>query len=120
MNKVELIGRLTKDPEIKLTSNQTKYCGFTIAADRRFKDKEGQKQTDFINCLAWRNTAEFIAKYFKKGAKIAVVGSIQTRSYDDQQGQKHYVTEVVVDEVEFVESASAAAEAPSEDPGFEI
>lgn len=108
MNKWCGVGRLTKDPEIKMTSNQTKFCQFTLAVDRRFKDANGQRQADFINCLAWRQTAEFIVKYFKKGNKIGVVGSIQTRSYDDQNGQKRFITEVVVDEAEFVESTNKA------------
>ena len=107
MNKVELVGRLTKDPEIKLTSNQTQFCNFTIAVDRRFKDANGQRQADFINCVAWRQTAVFIQKYFRKGNRIGLVGSIQTRSYDDQNGQKRFVTEVVIDEAEFVESSGA-------------
>lgn len=114
MNKVELIGRLTKEPEIKLTSNQTQFCNFTIAVDRRFKDANGQRQADFINCVAWKNTAVFIQKYFHKGNKIGVVGSIQTRSFDDQNGQKRFVTEVIVDEVEFVESQPSAQTAPNE------
>ena len=105
MNKVELVGRLTKDPEVKLTSSQTQYCNFTVAVDRRFKDANGQRQADFINCVAWRQTAVFIQKYFRKGNRIGLVGSIQTRSYDDQNGQKKFITEVVVDEAEFVESA---------------
>ena len=104
MNKVELIGRLTKDPEIKLTANQTKYCAFTIAADRRFKDKEGQKQTDFINCVAWNKTAEFVSKYFSKGKMIIVIGRISTRSWDGPDGKKNYATEVVANEVSFGES----------------
>lgn len=108
MNKVQLIGRLTKDPEIKMTSNQTKFCQFTLAVDRRFKDANGQRQADFISCLAWRQTAEFIAKYFKKGNRIGVVGSIQVRSYDDQNGKKCFVTEVLIDEAEFVESTNKA------------
>lgn len=107
MNKVELIGRLTKEPEIKLTSNQTQYCNFTIAVDRRFKDANGQRQADFINCLAWKQTAGFIAKYFHKGNRIGLTGSIQTRSFDDQNGQKRFITEVVIDEAEFVESQPA-------------
>ncbi len=108
MNKVELVGRLTKDPEIKLTSNQTQFCNFTVAVDRRFKDQNGQRQADFINCVAWRQTAVFIQKYFRKGNRIGLVGSIQTRSYDDQaSGQKRFITEVVVDEAEFVESSGA-------------
>ena len=114
MNKVELIGRLTKDPELKFTANQTKYCQFSLAVERRFKDKEGQRVTDFINCIAWRNTAEFITKYFKKGARIGASGSIQTRSYDDENGIKRFVTEVVIDEAEFVESSSQQTAEPSE------
>ena len=106
MNKVELVGRLTKDPEVKLTSNQTQFCNFTIAFDRRFKDANGQRQADFINCVAWRQTAVFIQKYFHKGNRIGLVGSIQTRSYDDQNGQKRFITEVVIDEAEFVESSA--------------
>lgn len=104
MNKVELIGRLTKDPEIRLTANQTQFCQFTVAVDRRFKDQNGQRQADFINCIAWKNTAVFIQKYFRKGNRIGLAGCIQTRSYDDQNGQKHFITEVVIDEAEFVES----------------
>ena len=104
MNKVQIIGRLTKDPEVKYTQNQLPFCNFIVAVDRRFKDANGQRQADFIACVAWRATADFIGKYFKKGSKIAVVGSIQTRSYEDQEGKKHLVTEVIVDEAEFVES----------------
>ena len=109
MNKVELVGRLTKDPEVKVTSNQTQFCNFTIAVDRRFKDQNGQRQADFINCVAWRQTAVFIQKYFHKGNRIGLVGSIQTRSYDDQNGQKRFITEVVIDEAEFVESSGGVS-----------
>lgn len=112
MNKVELIGRLTKDPENKLTTNQTPFCTFTLAVDRSFKDSNGQRQADFINCVAWRQTATFIQKYFRKGNRLAVIGSIQTRNYEDENG-KHYITEVIVDEAEFVESQSAQASAPA-------
>lgn len=121
MNKVELVGRLVKDPEVKLTSNQTKFCSFTIAVDRRFKDANGQRQADFISCIAWKQTAEFIQKYFHKGNRIGICGSIQTRNYDDQNGQKHFITEVLAEEVEFVESqqevqpqATVQAEAPQQ------
>ena len=110
MNKVELIGRLTKEPEIKLTSSQVQYCNFTLAVDRRFKDANGQRQADFINCVAWKNTAVFIQKYFHKGNRIAVCGSIQTRSFDDQNGQKKFITEVVIEEAEFVESQNTQQE----------
>lgn len=119
MNRVTLVGRLTKDPEIKLTSNQTQFCNFTLAVDRKFKDANGQRQADFISCVAWKQTAVFIQKYFKKGNRIGVAGSIQTRSFDDQNGQKHFITEVVIDEAEFVESQNNAtiqveSEAPIE------
>ena len=115
MNKVILVGRLTKDPEIKATTNQTQYCNFTVAVDRRFKDASGNKQTDFINCVAWKQMALFIGKYFNKGSRIGLAGSIQTRSYDDSNGKKVFVTEVVVDEAEFVDSAkhTGADDAPA-------
>lgn len=105
MNKVVLVGRLTKEPEIKLTTSETQYCNFTVAVDRRFKDANGQRQADFINCVAWKQTAGFIQKYFKKGNRIGLTGSIQTRSYD-KDGQKVFITEVLVEDVEFVESLS--------------
>lgn len=131
MNKVELIGRLTKDPELKTTNNQTQFCNFTLAVDRRFKDANGQRQADFINCVAWKQTATFVTKYFKKGNRLAVCGWIQTRTYEDQGGVKQYVTEVVVDDAEFVESQSgtlqdsapapaAPASAPVGELPFEI
>ena len=119
MNKWCGVGRLTKDIEIKLTANQTQYCQFTVAVDRRFKDANGQRQADFINCIAWKQTAAFIQKYFKKGSRIGLVGSIQTRSYDDQNGQKHFITEVVIDEAEFVESNANSAE-PQPNPGTTV
>ena len=112
MNKVILIGRITKDLEVKLTSNQTKYVNFTIAVDRKFKDADGNKQTDFINCVAWKQTADFVSKYFKKGSRIGVSGSIQTRSYE-KDGQKVFITEVIVDDAEFVESKAESQPAPS-------
>ena len=108
MNKVELIGRLCKEPEIKLTSNQTQYCNFTLAVDRKFKDANGNRQADFISCVAWKNTAVFIQKYFHKGNRIAVCGNIQTRSSEDQNGNKRYFVEVIVEEAEFVESQNQA------------
>ena len=114
MNKVVLVGRLTKDPEVKMTSSQVQFVNFTIAVDRRFKDSNGQRQADFINCVAWRQTATFISSYFRKGSRIGVVGSLQSRSYDGNDGQKRYVTEVVVDEAEFVESASGSGK-PAQD-----
>lgn len=112
MNKCELIGRLTKEPELKLTANQTQFCNFTIAVDRKYKDANGNRQADFINCLAWKQTAVFIQKYFHKGNKIGICGSIQTRSYDDQNGVKKFVVEVLVEDVDFIESQNQANTAP--------
>lgn len=120
MNKVQLVGRLTKEPEVKVTSNQTQFCMFTVAVDRRFKDANGNKQTDFINCVAWKNTAVFIQKYFRKGSRIGLVGSIQTRSYEKDDGQKVFITEVIVDEAEFVESNNNAGGQATEEMPFEL
>jgi len=103
MNKAILIGNLTKDPELNTTTNGTNVTNFTLAVQRRFKNAQGEYEADFINVIAWRQTAEFVHKYFKKGKKMAVVGNIQTRNYEAQDGTNRYVTEVVADEVEFVE-----------------
>jgi single-strand DNA-binding protein len=104
MNKVILMGRLTKDPELRYTSgNNTAVASFTIAVNRRFA-QEGQPQADFINVVAWSKTAEFCGKYFTKGLQVAVVGRIQTRTWDDNEGKRHYVTEVVADETYFADS----------------
>lgn len=104
MNKVILMGRLTRDPELKSTGSNVPLCTFAIAIDRRYQKPGEEKQTDFINCVAWRQTGETISKYFRKGSKILVVGSIQTRKYDDKEGRKMTATDVVVDDFEFVES----------------
>lgn len=104
MNKAILVGNLTKEPEQRTTSSGIAVTSFTVAVNRRYKTQDGQQQTDFINCVAWRGTAEFVAKYFSKGSRIGVVGTIQTRTYNDQNGNKRYVTEVVADEVEFAGS----------------
>lgn len=101
MNKVELIGRLTANPDIRQTANGISVASFAVAVNRRFKNAQGQYEADFINCVAWRSTAEFIARYFEKGKSIAVVGSIQTRKYDDKEGKKRTAVEVVVDEAYF-------------------
>ncbi len=108
LNKVILGGRLTADPELKQTNSGIPVCSFTVAVNRRFaKQNEGgaQQQTaDFITCTAWRQQAEFLSRYFRKGSSICILGSIQTRSWDDQNGQKRYATEVVADEINFVDS----------------
>ena len=111
MNKVILVGRLVKDPEVKTTQSQIAFCGFTIAVDRKFKTASGERQADFISCVAWRQQAEFLGKYFQKGSRVAVVGNLQSRTYDDANGKKVYVTEVVVDEIEFVDSKREGAPA---------
>ena len=103
MNKVILMGRLTRDPEMRQTPNGVAVCSFSIAVNRRFA-KEGQQQADFINCSAWRQQAEFICKYFTKGSMIAVVGQLQSRSWDNQEGKRQYSTDVMVDEVYFTGS----------------
>lgn len=102
MNKVILIGNLAADPEFRTTPNGISYVSFRIACQRRYANQQGVREADFISCCAWRQTAEFIHRYFIKGNKIAVEGSIQTRSYDAQDGSKRYVTEVLVDNAEFV------------------
>lgn len=108
INKSILGGRLTADPELKQTASGISACTFTIAVNRRYA-KDGQQDADFINCQAWRQTAEFICKYFKKGSSIAIAGSIQTRNWTDNNGQKRYATEVVADEAYFVDGKNDAA-----------
>ena len=104
MNKAILIGRLTKDPETRYTqTNNIQVTSFTLAVNRRFA-KKGEQQADFINVVSWNKTAEFVSKYFKKGQQVGVVGRLQTRTWDDEQGQKHYMTEVVAEEVYFADS----------------
>ena len=106
MNKVILMGRLTKDIEMRQTPNGVSLARFSIAVTRRFKNSNGEYDADFINCIAWRKTGEFIARYFQKGSMMAVVGSIQTRSWDGNDGKKQYATEVIVDEAYFTGSKS--------------
>lgn len=120
INKVILGGRMTADPELKTTPNGNSVCSFSIAVNRRTA-KDGQQQADFINCVAWKGTAEFIDKYFRKGSSICVTGSIQTRSWKDQNGQNRYATEVLVDEAMFVDSKneSGAAAPQTTIPKFE-
>ena len=102
MNKVILIGNLTRDPELNTTTTGISVCKFSIAVQRRFVNSEGEREADFINIVAWRGLGENCHKYLRKGSKAAVVGNIQTRSYDAEDGTKRYVTEIIADEVEFV------------------
>ena len=105
MNKVILMGRLTKNPETRFTqTNNTQVTSFTLAVNRRFVKEGEERQADFINVVAWNKTAEFCSKYFNKGQQVGVVGRIQTRTWDDEQGQKHYVTEVIAEEAYFADS----------------
>ena len=104
MNKAILIGNLTRDPETMTTSSGITKCNFTVAVQRRFANAQGVREADFIPVVCWRQTAELCARYLSKGRKVAVEGSIQTRSYDAQDGTKRYVTEIVADNVEFLSS----------------
>jgi len=108
MNKVILLGRLTKDPEIRYSQSAEPICvsRFTVAVDRRFK-KEGEPDADFINCVAFRRTAEFMERYIKKGMMVSVCGSLTVRSYEDNTGQRKWITEVQAEEVNFAESRAA-------------
>lgn len=108
INKVILGGRLTADVELKQTNSGTAVCSFSLAVNRKYQ-KEGEAQADFINCTAWGKTAEFISKFFKKGSSLCIVGNIQVRSWQDQNGNKRFATDVIVDEALFVDSKSEAA-----------
>lgn len=107
LNKVILMGRLTKDPELRVTNSGVSVATFSVAVDTGHGEN---KTTDFINCVAWRNTAEFVSKYFTKGQMIIVLGRISTRDYEDKNGNKKYITEVIANEVQFGESKKADKE----------
>ena len=108
INSVVLVGRLTKDIELRKTNSNISTCTFTLAVDRRFKStQEGAQTADFINCVAWRQAADYLGQYAAKGGIVAVEGSIQTRNYENQQGQRVYVTEVVADNFQILESRAA-------------
>jgi single-strand DNA-binding protein len=113
LNKAILMGNMVADPELKQTPAGVSVCSFRIGVQRRFKDANGQYASDFINIVAWRQQAEFVSKYFRKGSSIVVVGSIQTRSWTDQQGAKRYATEVVADEAYFVDAKGDTGFVPS-------
>ena len=108
INRVVLVGRLTKDPVLRKTGAGKSVVSFTTACDRKVK-AEGQPTADFINCIAWNKVADLMAQYLHKGSLVGVEGRIQTRSYDDQTGKRVYITEVVADSVQFLESKSASA-----------
>lgn len=114
LNKVILMGRIAQDLELKQTQSGNAVLSFTVAVERSYAPQGQDRQTDFISCVAWRKTAEFINKYFAKGRMIAVEGNLQTRTYEDKNGTKHYVTEVVVDNVSFTgeRSGDASSDTP--------
>jgi len=103
------MGRMVRDPELKYTGTNVPVCSFSIAVDRQFVKQGEQRQADFINIVTWRNTAEFVSKYFTKGQMINVCGALQTRTWDDDQGVKHYATEVMADEINFCGDKGQAA-----------
>ncbi|MBR6756262.1 MAG: single-stranded DNA-binding protein [Peptococcaceae bacterium] len=113
MNKIMLIGRLTKDPELRYTQSGSAVASFTLAVNRRFANQNGEREADFINCVAWQKTGEFVANYFKKGQLMALEGRLQVRSYDGNDGQRRWVTEVVAEQIEFVGPKEGGSSAPS-------
>lgn len=114
MNKVFLIGRLTRDPELRYTSSNIASATFSLAVNRNFTNQNGEREADFINIVVWRKQAENVKNYLTKGSQVAIDGRIQTRSYDGQDGQKRYVTEVVADNVQFLDSRAGASSSQSE------
>ena len=110
MNRAILVGNLTRDPELRATTSGVAVCSFTIAINRRFANQNGEREADFIPIVVWRGQAESCGRYLHKGSKVAVCGTIQTRSYDAQDGGRRYVTEIVADEVEFLNTKSADAQ----------
>ena len=124
INNAVIMGRLTADPELRTTGNGIGVCGFTVAVDRNYRPEGEERQTDFINVVAWRKTADFVSRYFSKGQMIAVQGSIQTRNYEDRNGNKRTAVEIVADNISFCGSKAetgaggqnAGAPAPSGNP----
>lgn len=115
INNVTLVGRLTKDPDLRFTSSGTAIATFTLAVNRNYTSQNGNREADFINCVIWRKPAETMANLAKKGSLIGVVGRIQTRSYENQQGQRVYVTEVVADNFQLLESKAATENCSHQD-----
>ena len=115
MNKVFLIGRLTRDPELRYTSSNIAVATFSIAVDRNFSNAAGEREADFINIVVWRKQAENVKNYMHKGSQVAIDGRIQTRSYDDTDGKKRYVTEVVADNVQFLDTKASREQRQTSD-----
>ena len=116
MNKVILIGNLAADPESRTTQSGVAQCTLRLAVQRRFANQQGVREADFFNVICWRQTAEFCSRYLSKGRKIAVEGSLQTRSYDAQDGSKRYVTEIIADNVEFCDSRPEGGRPRTDNP----
>ncbi len=108
INRVVLVGNLTRDPELKMTPSGVNVATFSIAVSRQYKNANGEREADFINCVAWRGLAETLSRYCKKGSQIAVEGRMQTRNYDAQDGSKRYVTEVVADNIQFLNTRNSS------------
>src|SRR5699024_5038751 len=113
LNRVVLVGRLTRDPDLRYTASGIAVANFTVAANRPFRNQQGEQEADFINCVVWRKTAENLANYMKKGSMIGVDGRIQTRSYEGQDGKMVYVTEVLAENIQFLESRGATQQRSS-------
>ena len=120
MNKVFLIGRLTRDPELRYTGSNLPVATFSLAVNRNYTTQSGEREADFINIVVWRKQAENVKKYLSQGSQVAIEGRIQTRSYDDNNGQKRYVTEVIADNVEFIGSRSSSNNSNTFEPIFQI
>ncbi|RYG73373.1 single-stranded DNA-binding protein [Lentibacillus lipolyticus] len=119
LNRVVLVGRLTKDPDLRYTPSGAAVANFTVAADRPFSNQQGNRETDFINCVVWRRPAENLATYMKKGSMIGVDGRIQTRTFEGQDGKTVFVTEVVADRVQFLESKGSSQNRGQQPSGFQ-
>lgn len=107
INRAILVGRLTRDPELRRTQNDIPVTTFTLAVNRTFRNQQGEQEADFINCVVWRRQAENVAKYVNKGSLVGVEGRIQSRSFDDQEGKRRFVTEIVADSVQFLETKAS-------------
>lgn len=112
MNRTIIVGRLTRDPDLRYTPNGVAVANFTVAVNRPFKSKEGEQEADFINCVAWRKQAENLVNYMKKGSQIGVDGRLQSRSYEGQDGKKVFVTEILAESIQFLESKGISSEKP--------
>jgi len=119
LNRVVLVGRLTRDPDLRYTANGTAVANFTVAADRPFTNQQGERETDFVNCVTWRRQAENLANYMKKGSMIGVDGRVQTRRYENQEGKTVYVTEILAENIQFLESKGSSQNRGGEPSGFQ-